>query len=60
MRTYTGNELDAKIHKFLAKQTQRFPELQRDTLAMKVSKQQHRSVSPLEKASMLWSQYIHA
>lgn len=59
MRTYTGNELDEKIHKFLAKQTQRFPELQKDSLMTKLSKQRER-INPLEKASILWSQYIHA
>jgi len=59
MKTYTGNELDEKIHKFLAKQTQRFPELQKDSIVTKTSTEPER-LNPLEKASMLWSQYIHA
>jgi hypothetical protein len=59
MNTYTGKELDERINKFLEKKTQRFPELQRDTRLVKVSKQ-NGFVNPLEKASLLWSQYIHA
>ncbi len=60
MNTYAGKELDERIHKFLAKRTQRFPELQPETRLVKESRYQQRFINPLEKASIFWAHHIHA
>jgi len=60
MKTYTGQELDEKINKFLAKRTQKFPELQKKKPAVHGATDENRFVQSLEKASMLWTRYIHA
>jgi len=60
METYTGQELDAKIHTFLNKRTQRFPELQETDTMTRLDRYDNRFINPLEKASLLWSRYIHA
>lgn len=60
MKTYSGQELDAKINKFLAKRTERFPELRNKKPMTQESVYENRFLQSLEKASLLWTRYIHA
>jgi hypothetical protein len=60
MKTYTGIELDVKINEFLTKRTQRFPELTHTKRVVRKDVRENGLFGRLEKASSLWTQYIHA